>query len=111
MGEQQVELAVINIDGEEAYIEVSKEVSNDSSYHDNTRRTDDDGRLQLNASQMNQLVKVGKTLLGELGQFDADETEVSFGIKAGGEGSVFCFAKANAEAQFNVKLTWRKKNE
>lgn len=111
MNETFVEMAVINDGEEKAYIEISKN-SKTSNYHDNAKwRADDNGVIQFDASQMNQLVKVGKAILGELKQFEADEAEVSFGIKAGGEGSVFCFAKASAEAQFNVKLTWKKQSD
>lgn len=96
------EMAVINFGDEKAYIEVEE-----NAHFQNNGGRGKDGDLQIDASQMNQLVKVGRVILGELKQFEADEAEVSFGIKVGGEGSFF-FAKANTEAQFSVKLVWKK---
>lgn len=109
MNGQAVEMAVISLGDEKAYIEVSTQKKS-GEYHDNSPRNEK-GMLQIDGSQMNQLVKVGKTLLEELKQFEADEAEISFGIKAGGEGALLCFAKANAEAQFNVKLTWKRQEK
>lgn len=110
MSESMAEMAVISLGGEQAYIEVSSQEENCYEYHNNASRNEK-GMLQIDGSQMNQLVKIGKALLGELKEFEADEAEVSFGIKAGGEGSLLCFAKANAEAQFNVKLTWKRQGK
>ena len=110
MNESMVEMAVISLGEEKAYIEVSPQKENPYEYHDNAPRNEN-GMLEIDGSQMNQLVKMGKALLGELKEFEADEAEVSFGIRAGGEGSLLCFAKANAEAQFDVKLTWRRQGK
>jgi hypothetical protein len=37
-----------------------------------------------------------------------DEVEVTFGLKATGEVGSFAVAKANAEANYKVKLTWKR---
>lgn len=42
---------------------------------------------------------------------DPDEIEISFGLKAGAEGGLafFGIAKATAEANYSVTITWKKK--
>jgi hypothetical protein len=37
-----------------------------------------------------------------------DEVEITFGLKASGEFGTFAIAKANAEANYTVKLKWKK---
>ncbi len=43
---------------------------------------------------------------------DPDEIEVSFGLKAGAEGGLafFGIAKATAEANYSVTITWKKRD-
>lgn len=45
-------------------------------------------------------------------QFDQrpEQVEITFGLKASGEVNGFVIAKAGAEANFNVKLTWKPKS-
>lgn len=40
-----------------------------------------------------------------------DEMEVAFGLKATGEVGNFAVAKAGAEANYTVKLTWKREKE
>ncbi len=40
-----------------------------------------------------------------------DEVEMSFGIKATGEVGNFAVAKAGAEANYSVKLTWKREQK
>jgi len=40
-----------------------------------------------------------------------DEVEVTFGLKATGELGNFAVAKAGAEANYTVKLTWKREEE
>jgi hypothetical protein len=40
-----------------------------------------------------------------------DEVEVAFGLKATGEVGNFAVAKAGAEANYTVKLTWKREEE
>lgn len=39
-----------------------------------------------------------------------DEVEMTFGLKATGEIGNFAVAKAGAEANYSIKLTWRREN-
>ena len=41
----------------------------------------------------------------------ADEVEVSFGLKASGELGSFMIAKVEAEANYSVTLKWKKDKE
>lgn len=52
-------------------------------------------------------------LVDLLADLSPDEVEVSFGIKTGVEAGIpfFALAKANAEASYTVKLTWKKDSE
>lgn len=50
-----------------------------------------------------------KTLRGLSDQ--PDEIEVTFGLKATGEVGNFAVAKAGAEANYSVKLTWKRKDQ
>jgi len=43
-----------------------------------------------------------------LADLDADDVEVTFGIKAVGEVGVFAVCKAGTEVNYEVKLTWTK---
>lgn len=111
MNEFLTEMAIIDFGEDQAFIEISPREQNKSAdnYSDNRKNgSSHNDRPHIDASQMEKLARVGGFILGELKQFQADETEVSFGIKVSGEGAFFCFAKASAEAQFNVKLTWKK---
>lgn len=112
MNKSSTEMAIINFGNDQAYIEISpREQGGYNSGYSNNKKSEhsSDDMPQIDATQMQKLARVGGFILGELKQFQADETEVSFGIKASGEGAFFCFAKASAEAQFNVKLTWKKR--
>jgi len=40
-----------------------------------------------------------------------DEVEVTFGLKATGEFGTFAVAKAGAEANYTVKLTWKREKK
>ncbi len=53
------------------------------------------------------LLKVAEYIVNQINNMSPDETELSFGIKVSGEGSALCFAKVGAEAQFDVKMTWK----
>lgn len=63
-------------------------------------------RIQLE-EQMKPLLETAKYIVEQMKQVAPDETELSFGIKASGEGGFLGFAKAGAEAQFQVKMTWK----
>lgn len=63
------------------------------------------GTIKLR-EQLDPLIKIAEHIVDQIKNLSPDETELSFGIKVGGEGNALCFAKVGAEAQFNVKLTW-----
>ena len=109
MNESFAEMAIIEFGEDQAYIEVSPRECRSSSgeYSDNVKDNKKNKIPHIDASQMGELARIGGFILGELKQLQADEIEMSFGIKVIGEGAFFCFAKASAEAQFDVKLTWK----
>lgn len=49
------------------------------------------------------------TLWQGLADLDADDVEVTFGIKTVGEVGLFAVCKAGAEMNYEVKLKWTKK--
>ena len=49
------------------------------------------------------------TLQKGLSELEADNVEVTFGIKTVGEVGLFAVCKAGAEVNYEVKLTWAKK--
>lgn len=57
--------------------------------------------------ELDPLLKIAEYIIGQIKSMSPDETELSFGIKASGEGNALCFAKVGAEAQFDVKMTWK----
>jgi hypothetical protein len=54
-----------------------------------------------------------QTIIGKMEALSdrPDEVEVSFGLKATGELGNFAVAKASAEANYTVKMTWKQKQE
>jgi hypothetical protein len=59
----------------------------------------------MNAVRQNAQVIIGKVR----GLADPpDELEVTFGLKAAGELGNFAVAKASAEANYTVKMTWKR---
>ncbi len=57
--------------------------------------------------ELDPLLRIAKYIMDQIKDLSPDETELSFGIKASGEGNALCFAKVGAEAQFDVKMTWK----
>lgn len=51
------------------------------------------------------------TLWQGLADVQADDIEVTFGIKAVGEAGIFAICKAGAEVNYEVKLCWTKQQE
>ena len=65
------------------------------------------GTIRLR-EQLDPLLKIAEYIVNQIKNLSPDETELSFGIKASGEGNALCFAKVGAEAQFDVKMTWKR---
>jgi hypothetical protein len=62
----------------------------------------------MNAVRQNAQIIIGKVR----GLADSpDELEVTFGLKAAGELGNFAVAKASAEANYTVKMTWKREEE
>lgn len=57
--------------------------------------------------QFGKLMENASYIINQLKNLSPDETELSFGVKVGGEGKLLCFAEVSTEAQFNVKMTWK----
>jgi hypothetical protein len=94
-------LAKLCIDGEETYIEVD---DYSGEQVDGVRSM---GEVSIDLpSRLDPLLKSGNYIVERLKALSPDKVELTFGIKASGEGKVLCFAKAGAEAQFSVKLSW-----
>lgn len=53
--------------------------------------------------------KMVSALWHELTDLDADETEVTYGIKTTGEAGLFAVCKLGVEANYTIKLKWSKK--
>ena len=51
------------------------------------------------------------TLRKELSELQADDVEVTFGIKTVGEAGLFAVCKAGAEMNYEVKLRWARKQD
>lgn len=62
------------------------------------------GRIQ---EAITPAVEAAKVVLDKVKEARPDEIEVKFGVKASGEAS-WLVAKAAAEANFEVTLTWRR---
>ena len=102
MDQEQIKLATISFGDDTAYIEVSR---NNNELVDNGPTYED---LKIDGQGFQKTIIVGKHILDETKKLDVDEIELEFGVKASGEGGFFCFAKASAEAHFNVKIKWKK---
>ncbi len=87
-------------------IKTQIEVSEKEGYTNNgPRRVSETIRLR---EELDPLLKIAEYIVNQIKGLSPDETELSFGIKASGEGSALCFAKVGAEAQFDVKMTWKR---
>ncbi len=56
-----------------------------------------------------QVKPVAQTIISTLGSLTADEIGVEFGIKLGARAGII-IASADTEANFTVKLTWKREN-
>jgi len=89
----------------QTYVEVEKRIDefrNDSPSSDVVIMLDE---------QMQPLINTAQYIAEQIKTISPDKLELNFGIKANGEGGFLCFAKAGIEAQFNVTMTWNKKEE
>ena len=88
------------------YVEVEN-TQDEETYRNNSPK------VQMQEIAINEhiepMIKIGEYMIEQLKKLSPDETELSFGITVSGEGKIMCFAKAAAEAQFNVKMTWKNK--
>lgn len=96
-------IVTMMLDGVETKIEVSDEANSDWS---NNGPIDELVSNDL-TDQLDKLMKNARYIIDQLKSLSSDETELSFGVKVGGEGKFLCFAEVCTEAQFNVKMTWK----
>jgi hypothetical protein len=59
---------------------------------------------------LEQIQPVAQTVFSKLGNLSADEIGVDFGIKLSAKAGIV-IASAESEANFTVKLTWKRANE
>lgn len=100
-------LVTIFLDDVEAQVEVSDEVK--EGWNNNSPINQQD-KCDV-AKQLEPMMKITSYMINKIKDLSPSETEMDFGIKISGAGGVFCFAKASAEAQFNVKMIWKNKKE
>lgn len=96
-------IVTMMLDGVETKIEVSDEAN---SAWSNNGPIDEPVSNDL-TDQLDKLMKNARYIIDQLKSLSPDETELSFGVKVGGEGKLLCFAEVSTEAQFNVKMTWK----
>lgn len=97
-------IVTIMLDEVETSIELPEET--DNTWHlDNSGDESDNNDL---TKQLDSLIASAHHIVKRLEKLSPTEAELSFGIKVGGQGKLLCFAAVNTEAQFNVKMTWRK---
>ena len=62
------------------------------------------------ADALEHIKPVAQTVFSKLGSLSADEIGVEFGIKLGTKAGII-IASADTEANFTVRLTWKRTNE
>ena len=104
---------ILELDGEYLYIEVTDARTPNSqnmTYRENSMIQPNEESFEpprLSGEQLKQLAKIGGKLFEHFKEFQADEMEISFSVKADVETKLFLFTKADLDGQFGVKLTWR----
>lgn len=98
-------IVTMMLNGVETRIEVREEVSDEWT----NNGPGSGGTYDLKA-EFDKLMQNANYVISQLKELTPDETELSFGIKVGGEGKILCFAELSTEAQFNVKMTWKSQN-
>lgn len=105
-------MAIIKFGDEQAYVEITPNAQNEQSgsFQRNANSHKNENVVpEIDAEQIGKMVKMSSSIFSQLRELEADQAEICFGITIGAEGGFFCFAKASAEAQFEVKLTWKKR--
>lgn len=80
------------------------------------KAADDSGNIFLRTEEkFKEALKAVKssvaTLQQGLADLETDGIEVTFGIKTVGEVGLFAICKAGAEANYEIKLTWKRKDK
>jgi hypothetical protein len=88
-------------------------IETDPSVENMTKAADVGGNVIIKAEKMfkDALASVKQsvaTLRHELAELNADDVEVTFGIKTVGELGVFAVCKAGGEMNYEVKVRWSK---
>ena len=96
-------IVTMMLNGVETKIEVCE---GESDSWDNNGPGGESGSIDLK-EQFDKLMANAQYIINQLKTLSPDETELSFGVKVGGEGKLLCFAEVSTEAQFNVKMTWK----
>ncbi len=90
-------------------------VEADESTEGAVKAADEHGNVVLKAGKtlkdaLGSIKQSVATLRKELSELQADEVEVTFGMKTVGEVGLFAICKAGGEMNYEVKLHWAKKD-
>ncbi len=98
--------AILSLGDIETKIEVNEY---NEDYHDDSPTVEMIKKINVE-TQIVPILDIAKYISEKIKEKSPDEFEVDFGISANGENGFLCFAKAGIEAQFNVKMKWKKKS-
>lgn len=103
---------ILELDGEELYIEVPEKGRQAASYNNNSfGMSEIVDPLRLSGDQLKKLVKIAGKLFDQFKEFRSDEMEISFNLKVDAEAKIFMLASADVEGEFGVKLKWKDRNK